>query len=63
MFSSIAAGFAGLNVSIDRCPPKFLLASLALNILLRAVGGRLPQTEINGGICFGVIRSAPALRT
>ena len=54
----IAESVAGVKVSIDHRPPKFLLVSVALNILLRAVGGSEPVTEINGGTSFGVIRLA-----
>ena len=62
MFSSMILGVVGASVGIDHWPPKFLLARTALNILFRAVGGRLPQ-RFRRGISFGVTRFSPALRT
>jgi len=44
------------SVGIIRSPPKFFLSSIALNILFRAVGGRLPDTEISGGMRLSIDR-------
>src|SRR6185312_1687854 len=52
-----------VRVGIDQLPPKFLSFTIALNRLFLAVGGKLPEIEISGGICLGVILGTPGRRT